>query len=83
LDDFDVDAEGGAAFDDLGAVGAVGPGLGDGRVLCGDLSEQRETGGAVGDVGGGDQDCEGQAEDVGDDAAHAAGDLLGLMPTSA
>lgn len=31
-DDFEGGAEGGTAFDDLGAVGAVSPGLGDGRV---------------------------------------------------
>ncbi|MFI6797602.1 hypothetical protein [Streptosporangium canum] len=40
MDDFDIDAELGAVFDDRVAVGAVGPGLGDGWVSGGDGGQQ-------------------------------------------
>lgn len=74
--DFDVDAEGGAVFDDLGAVARVGPCLRDTRVVCGDVREYVDAAGIVGDAGGGDQYGQEEAECVDADVAFAACDLL-------
>lgn len=77
--DFDVDAEGGTVVDGFGAVSAVGPGLGDGRVGGGDGREHMNAADVVGDAGGGDPDGQQQAEGIDADVAFAACDLLACV----
>lgn len=64
--DFDIDTEGGAMVDDFGAVASVGPCLCDAGVAFGNVREQVDASGVVGDAGGGDQ--YGQEESGGVDA---------------
>jgi hypothetical protein len=75
-DDLDIDAEGGAVFDDLVLEAGVDPGLGQGRVGGFGLFQQVDADGVVAAAGGGDDDGEEQAEGVGNDAAFASDDLL-------
>lgn len=75
-DDLDVDAEGGAVFDDLVLEAGVDPGLGQAWMSGFSLVEQVDADGVVAGAGGGDDDREEQAEEVGEDAAFASDDLL-------
>ena len=55
-DDFDVDAESGAVFDECVLEARVDPGLGQGRVCVCCLVEEVGSDGVVADAGRGDDD---------------------------
>lgn len=71
MDDFEVDAEGGGVLDEVLAVASVDSDLAQGGMVGGGLLQEGAAGGGVLDAGRCDQDCEKQAEGVGDDAALA------------
>lgn len=79
LDDFDVDPEAGTVVDHLRAVSGVGPCLGHVGACAGDLGEQVDAAGVVGDAGLAHPDGRQQSEGVDTEVALTTSDFLACV----